>query len=254
MSPGSPGRDSAKAEDGGLGRHLSGAAAIVFDAGNTLLSINYGVIAAALGESGHAFGAAAVREAEWRARPLFDSRLEALRSTETVPAFRAYCDAIFERLGVSPGADADAAYERVRAHNAATNLWDAPIPNSREAVRDIARMGYAVGVISNSRGTIESHLRSLGLADDLLFVIDSGVVGVEKPDPRIFALATERLGMAPDRAVYVGDLYGVDVVGARRAGWRAVLIDPAEVWGEKDCPRVRDVAHLRDVLANRSPG
>lgn len=226
---------------------LRGASAIVFDAGNTLLSINYRVVAEALRASGRAVGEDAVREAEWRARPRFDDKLAALRSTETVPAFRAYCDAIFEGLGVEPGPLADAAYERIRAHNAATNLWDAPIAGAKKAVADVARAGYAVGVISNSRGTIEAHLVSLGLADDLLFVIDSGVVGVEKPDRRIFALAEARLALPPDRCVYVGDLFSVDVLGARAAGWRAVLVDPAGAWAERPCARVRDVSHLRDA-------
>jgi len=234
--------------DASIAREIAGAEAIVFDAGNTLLSINYGVIAEALRESGIAVDAAAVRDAEWRARPTFDARLATLRSTETASAFRAYCDAVFERLAVPPGPSADAAYERVRAYNAAQNLWDAPIPGAREAVRDVARAGYAVGVVSNSRGTIEAHLRSLGLADDLACVVDSGVVGVEKPDPRVFAIAAERLRVAPERAVYVGDLYSVDVAGARGAGWRAILVDPAGAWERADCARVRDVGRLRDAV------
>jgi putative hydrolase of the HAD superfamily len=234
-------------------RELDGVEAIVFDAGNTLLSINYGVIARALRESGAlaSADAGAAREAEWRARPRFDARLATLRSTETVSAFRAYCDAVFEGLGVAPGAAADAAYEAVRAYNAATNLWDAPIAGAREAVRAVARAGYAVGVISNSRGTIEAHLRSLGLAGDLAFVVDSGVVGVEKPDPRIFAIARERLSLPAEKCAYVGDLPSVDVKGARAAGWRALLVDPAEAFAAHDVPRVRDVAHLARILAGR---
>ncbi len=54
--------------------------------------------------------------------------------------------------------------------------------------------------------------------------MDSAEVGLEKPDPRIFHAATERLGMAPGDCAYVGDIYEIDVVGAERAGMRPVLI------------------------------
>jgi hypothetical protein len=65
--------------------------------------------------------------------------------------------------------------------------------------------------------------RSLDLVD---FVVDSGVVGVEKPDPRIFRIACERAGVKPAEAVHVGDFYDIDVLGARAAGVHALLLDP----------------------------
>src|SRR2546423_15622480 len=69
----------------------------------------------------------------------------------------------------------------------------------------------------------------------LEFVLDSSAIGVEKPDPRIFRMALERSGLAPDEAVYIGDIYSIDVVGARAAGMQAVLLDPGRCWGARDC-------------------
>jgi FMN phosphatase YigB (HAD superfamily) len=63
-------------------------------------------------------------------------------------------------------------------------------------------------------------------------------VGVEKPDPRIFRIALERAQVEPDDAVYVGDLYSVDVIGARAVGMDAVLLDPGACWAPRDCPQV----------------
>jgi len=60
-------------------------------------------------------------------------------------------------------------------------------------------------------------------------------VGVEKLDPRIFEMALARAGVRPAEAVYVGDLYAVDVLGARGAGMEAILIDPGACWGRRDC-------------------
>jgi putative hydrolase of the HAD superfamily len=99
-------------------------------------------------------------------------------------------------------------------------------------------------VISNSDGRIEELLASVGLAEYFDFIIDSHVVGFEKPDPRIFHLGCERGGVAPEDVVYVGDLYEIDVVGARGAGLRAVLIDPLGRWTDLDCDRIAGVHEL----------
>src|SRR6202008_159585 len=92
-----------------------------------------------------------------------------------------------------------------------------------------------VGVISNSNGSGKRALEIAGLAPQLDFVIDSSVVGISKPDPRIFALGLQAAGTSAEQTVYVGDSYFVDVVGSRQAGLRAVLFDPGRTWGERDC-------------------
>jgi putative hydrolase of the HAD superfamily len=79
-------------------------------------------------------------------------------------------------------------------------------------------------------------------------VIDSRLAGVEKPEPRIFHLALDVLGISPDEALYVGDVYEVDVVGARRAGLRAALVDPAGVHAGRDVPSAPSVGLLVDRL------
>ncbi|HET7874751.1 MAG TPA: HAD family hydrolase, partial [Methylomirabilota bacterium] len=101
--------------------------------------------------------------------------------------------------------------------------------------------GCVAGVISNSNGSVRSVLEATGLARDLAFVIDSAVVGVEKPDPRIFRLGLAEAGVTAGEAVYIGDLYSVDVLGAYGAGLGAVLLDPRGFWGPRDCPRARDL-------------
>ena len=75
-------------------------------------------------------------------------------------------------------------------------------------------------------------------------VIDSHEVGVEKPDPRIFDFALEAAGCAPERAVYVGDIYRIDVVGARAAGIPAILFDRAGRATNVDCLTIRSLAEL----------
>jgi putative hydrolase of the HAD superfamily len=78
-------------------------------------------------------------------------------------------------------------------------------------------------------------------------VVDSSLVGVEKPDPQIFRIALERMGLGPEHAVFCGDLPAVDVEGARAAGLRPVLLDRHDLYPEI-CPRVRSLTELPAML------
>jgi len=78
-------------------------------------------------------------------------------------------------------------------------------------------------------------------------VLDSADEGVEKPDPRFFEIALERSGARKETTIHVGDLYYVDVIGARSAGLRGVLMDEANLRPDADCPRV----HTLDELVQR---
>jgi len=75
------------------------------------------------------------------------------------------------------------------------------------------------------------------------------VEGVEKPDPRLFAIALERAGGRAETTVHVGDLYYVDVVGARAAGLQPVLLDVAGLYAGCDCPRIAALAELAGVVS-----
>jgi putative hydrolase of the HAD superfamily len=79
-------------------------------------------------------------------------------------------------------------------------------------------------------------------------VLDSALVGVEKPDPAIFRAALAALDVAPAEALYIGDLYDVDVVGARAAGMEAVLLLPDAAVRGPDCRRFASLAALADDL------
>src|SRR5262249_1397802 len=94
-----------------------------------------------------------------------------------------------------------------------------------------------------------------GLTAHLDFVIDSGLVGVEKPDPRIFRLGLDAAKVNAHEAVYVGDLYSVDVLGARAAGIEGVLLDPRGLWAPGDCVRAAGVLEaVTRALAGRLSG
>lgn len=127
------------------------------------------------------------------------------------------------------------------------HLWTHVEEGTGAALDRLSQAGYRLGVVSNADGRVEDLIETVGLRHHFEFVLDSGAVGVEKPDPAIFRMAVDRLGLEPRQCLYVGDLYPVDVVGARNAGLRAVLVDPfGRMEGAVD--RVTSVRELPDYL------
>lgn len=216
--------------------------AVIFDAGNTLLRMNHVAIASFLSGRGRAVTVAEVEDAELRGRARLDAHPDTAGSTESAGTRDRYVRYLLEPLGITDGAEIDEIARWRASFNAPWGLWTEAYPDAADALRRVRAAGLTAGVISNSNGQAASILRAAGLGAELDFVIDSGVVGVEKPDPRIFALALQAAGAAPREAVYVGDLYSVDVRGARAAGLEAILIDPRGYGGPRDCPVARGVA------------
>jgi putative hydrolase of the HAD superfamily len=108
-----------------------------------------------------------------------------------------------------------------------------PVPGAAAQLRRLADAGLSLAIVSNAEGTVEAQLASHGICAvggaevaDVAIVVDSHVVGVEKPDPAIFAFALDAVGVPPERCVYVGDSVHFDVHGARAAGIPGVHLMP----------------------------
>lgn len=141
------------------------------------------------------------------------------------------------------------------------NLWCKVPEGLGPALDEIRTLGVPVAIISNSEGMLERLFRELDVLDHFDLVVDSGKVGFEKPDPRIFEVAFARFGVSPDRALHLGDVFATDVLGARAAGCRHALIDPFGHYEgrHQDVARVpgavevaRAIAALRRVTERRS--
>ena len=92
-----------------------------------------------------------------------------------------------------------------------------PLPGAVEAVEELVAMGLRLGVVSNWDVALTGYLEELGLREHFAAIVTSAEAGAPKPDPRIFELALERLGTAPERTLHVGDAEA-DELGARAAG------------------------------------
>jgi FMN phosphatase YigB (HAD superfamily) len=147
--------------------------------------------------------------------------------------------------------------DRERAHDVLvdvlrTPVWRQPVPGSREAIREMASAGVRLAVTSNSDGTVEEHLArhewlqvGPGPGVSVVVVTDSGVVGVGKPDARVFQSTIAALGLPADRILHVGDSVVYDVHGATAVGMQAVHMDPFGLC-DGDHPHIRE---LRQLLA-----
>ena len=131
----------------------------------------------------------------------------------------------------------------IGAEHSRANLWSRGAEDASATLEALRERGYRLAVVSNADGRVRGLLGEAGLSGYFEFVIDSTEVGVEKPDPRIFRAATEKLNLPPSACAYVGDIYEIDILGARGAGLEAILIGTAEAPED-----VRRVATLNALL------
>jgi putative hydrolase of the HAD superfamily len=227
--------------------------AVFLDVGNTLVTMDFTLLAEVLAGHGVVAEPTALARAEAAARPVV-SRFLAGASSESRDAFTVYVRAMLDLLGGATDDVALGVVGAVRGTVPTQRLWSSLLPGVPETLAALRAAGLKLVAVSNSDGTVEDGLSALGLRHHLDHVVDSGVVGVEKPDPAIFRHALALAGASPERTLHVGDLYAVDVVGARAAGLHAVLLDPYGDWTEVDCERAPDLATLGRRLLGGGDG
>jgi putative hydrolase of the HAD superfamily len=127
--------------------------------------------------------------------------------------------------GRDPGeALARRALGELRGRFAEPEAWIV-FPDVGPALAALRAAGHRLAVVSNWDSRLPLLLERLGLADAFDEIVVSAVERVEKPDPRIFRRALERLGAEPSEALHVGDSPEHDLAGARAVGIAALLVD-----------------------------
>jgi putative hydrolase of the HAD superfamily len=100
-----------------------------------------------------------------------------------------------------------------------------PYPESEAVLRRLREMGLKSYVVSNWDVLLVDVLRNLGWMRYFDGVIASGVVGIEKPDPRIFEEALRVSGVGRERAIHAGNDPISDIRGAAEVGIDTMLVD-----------------------------
>jgi putative hydrolase of the HAD superfamily len=227
--------------------------AVLFDAGGTLVHLDYAAIARVARARGAEIGAASLHRAEIAARHAIDAHARSTGSLDGTDATRreGYFANLLRGAGIA-AAQVSAILEDLDRANLEESLWRVPLEQAAETLQGLRERGIRTAVVSNADGRVKAMLDTLGLGAHLELVVDSHYEGVEKPDPRIFQRALSRLGVGADRAVYVGDIYSIDVLGARAAGLVPILIDSAGGYLDADCPRIQRLGELLDHFPRRA--
>jgi len=111
-------------------------------------------------------------------------------------------------------------------------------------LRTLREAGFLLGIVSNRTHPLDDELKYFGLDNYIDLKLTAGEANSWKPDIGIFMEAVLRLQVNPAEVLYVGDNYYADVIGARNAGLRPVLLDPEGIFHDAECEVIRDLHDL----------
>jgi len=224
--------------------------AVSLDFGGTIAyeaKEDYVVYCEVLGELGYAVDLNAVREALARARGWW--RQEKARSGRiwNMDAYVDFVEYVLRVLDLPSPDELAQDVLSVLPHRVEFKAYD----DAEPAIRELKRRGYRLIVISNvsSLENLSIYLARTGLRKYFDLLMASGSVGFEKPDPRIFRLASERIGVPPEEMAHVGDDYEADYLGAETAGLKGVLLDRKGAYRGKAIRRILSLTELPRLLA-----
>ena len=154
--------------------------------------------------------------------------------------------------------DGDAAEEVARLRLEHTRGALRPREGALETLAELRRRGLRLGLITVCSEDVVQSWEETPLAPLFDSVVFSCSVGLAKPDPRIYELAAQELGVAPEECLFVGDGANDELAGAERAGMRAALIlRPGEeepLWPEARAwrgPRLRSLPEVLSLIDER---
>ena len=155
-------------------------------------------------------------------------------------------------LPVGTDADLDAAFAGFLA--AYERAW-AGFADADAGVDGVRELGLRTAVRTNGAEEQQrAKVARLGLLERIGPVLTAEGLGVAKPDPRAFQLVVDRLGLAPQEVVHVGDDHAVDVLGARSAGLRAIHLDRTGAGPSGEPERISTLDDLATALAGGAAG
>jgi putative hydrolase of the HAD superfamily len=217
--------------------------ALLFDFGGTLAFLDYELLAREFSRPGRELDALALEYAEYQGRAVLDRFMMGERRGDVNDGYQQFFRGWMRAAGIPDQEMLEYATRFQEIHRERT-LWRVVRPGTCEALERLKSQGLKLAVVSNADGNVERNAKDFGLAPFFDTIVDSHLVGVAKPDPRIFRIALQRLGVSPEEACYAGDIYSIDMVGARAAGIEAALIDQHDRYHWVEHRKIRHVGQL----------
>ncbi|MBF0543810.1 MAG: HAD-IA family hydrolase [Candidatus Riflebacteria bacterium] len=128
------------------------------------------------------------------------------------------------------------------------NLWSFKTEFADELLGELKSENYILGIISNSDGRVKEQIEQAGWIKFFDFILDSHIVGCEKPGNKIFELAFEKSGLSSKQALFIGDFENVDIAGAHNVGMDAVLFDPGDLSSGFSGKRITKLFDIKNFL------
>lgn len=219
---------------------------LLLDAGGVLVVPNWTRVSETLRRYGVEASVDALRAAEPAVKFAIDTFVGVSTSSDA-KRWGDYLEGVLKTAGVPLGEPTLEALREIRAYHAEHNLWEEVPDDVVPALEGIRGLGLTVAVASNANGTVQRAFDRLGLSEYFDVICDSHFEGVEKPQQRFFEIVLERCGGKRETTLHVGDLYHVDIVGARQSGLEAVLLDRHNQYASFDVDRI----HTLDELVDR---
>ncbi|MEM7181081.1 MAG: HAD family hydrolase [Spirochaetota bacterium] len=156
-----------------------------------------------------------------------------------------YLKSLLQELGFTGGVDSFIEHIILPRHYE-TNFWNY-CPDTIKPFLEKLSNSYKLGIISNSDGRVTEILKSFALEQLFDTIIDSHIVKCEKPNPKIFHIACEKIETPPEKCLYIGDIFSIDILGAQGAGMEAILLDATGKQRE-ECKTIESIFDLQLVL------
>jgi len=223
--------------------------AILFDVGGTLIDFRpprSELFSEVLLDNGLEVDAPTVNKAMVKADGHFDEEFALLDGKDEAWFWKKYDAFVAQELGFKGDLSKlekglSSRFDRIVPE---VKSWVA-YPDAKPTLESLRKRDFKLGVVSNATDLARKVLDNLELSQYFDFLILSDEVGIRKPSPEIFNIALKAAHARPNRALYIGDKYSVDIVGASRTGMHALLLDREDVYPKARCLRARDLSLLK---------
>jgi HAD superfamily hydrolase (TIGR01549 family) len=220
---------------------------LLLDAGGVLVFPNWDRVSDVFRRHGIEVPGDALRAADPQAKFAIDTE-SSIATTNDADRGSRYFHLTFDGAGVPGGNIRKLVLAELWAYHQEHNLWEHVPADVIPALERLRASGLTLAIASNANGVLQRMFDRVGLTPYFHAICDSCIEGVEKPDPRFFRIVLERAGGRPETAMHVGDLYYVDVLGARNAGIQPLLLDPHGLYRAFDVQRISSLSELVSLV------